>query len=188
MSKKTANDVKKGDCLVIGGEPYRVLDWEFSVKQQRQAVIRFKLKNMKTGRVKDETAVSSAEMEEADIIKGKAIFIYKRNKEYWFHEANNPGKRFELSSEVIGEGVDFLKAKMEVGTIIYEEEIIGLTLPIKAEYEVVEAPPAIKGATAAGGNKPAKLETGVMVNVPMFIETGDKILVNIEKAEYMGKA
>ena len=123
-----------------------------------------------------------------DVRKETAVFIYARGSECWFHETGNPAKRFSLPESLIGDKVKFLKSKMEVQTLVYENEVLGMTLPIKVEYEVTEAPPAIKGVTAAGGNKQAKIDTGATVNVPMFIETGDKILVNTETGEYAGKA
>lgn len=184
----SANDIKKGDLVVFNGEPWQVMDREHSVKQQRQAVVRMKLKNLKTGKVKDESAVSSAEIEMAEVERRDAVFIYSRNGEYWFHEVGKPANRFAIPEEMIGEAALFLKPKMEVITLEYGGNILNVEPPIKAEYEVVETQPVIKGATASGGNKPAKLDTGATVLVPMFIETGDRIIVNIERKEYWSKA
>jgi len=188
MSTISLNDIKKGAYVVLEGEPYRVVDREHSAMQQRKAVIRLRLKNLKTRKVKDETMVSSSGIEEADIEKSSAIFIYERGGEYFFHETGNPADRFSLSSEVLSDYALYLKNKMEVETLVYEGDIIGITLPIKVEYEVVEAPPVIKSATAAGGTKQVKIETGAVISVPMFIETGDKIIVNTERGEYVSKA
>ena len=188
MSTISLNDVKKGDYVVLSGEPYRVVDREHSVMQQRKSVVRLKVKSLKTGKVKDETMIASSSIEEADIEKSSAVFIYERGGEYFFHETGNPSNRFSLSLEVLSDSAQFLKSKMEVETLVYDGDIIGITLPIKVEYEVTEAPPVIKGATAAGGNKQATIETGAVISVPMFVETGDKIIVNTERSEYAGKA
>lgn len=185
----TANDIKKGDYVVFDKELYQVLDKEHVAMQQRRAVAKFKLRHLKTGKVVDRSvlALNDVELPE-DVRKEQSVFIYERNGEYWFHEVGNPGNRFQLSIDLIGDSAKFLKSKMEVETLNYNGEAIGIKLPIKVEYEIVEAPPAIKGATASGGNKPAKLETGAKVNVPMFIETGDRIIVNTETGEYVSKA
>lgn len=185
----SANEIKKGDYVVFDGEVYQVLDKEHVAMQQRRAVAKFKVRHLKTGKVVERSVLALNEVEvPEDVRKEKAVFIYARGEEYWFHEAGNPGKRFSLPESLIGDEVQFLKSKMEVQTLVYKDEILGVSLPIKAEYEVVEAPPAIKGATAAGGNKQAKIDTGATVNVPMFIEIGDRIVVNTETGEYAGKA
>jgi len=187
--KESVNNIKKGDYIVLSGEPYEVMDREHIAMQQRRAVVKFKIKNLKNGKVKEESALSQGEMEVPDDLEKKtAIFAYNKKDKFWFHEAGNPGNRFMLPEEVIGDNKLYLKPKMEVSTLLFGDEVISIKLPIKVEYEVVEAPPAIKGATASGGSKPAKIETGAIINVPMFIETGEKIIVNTERGEYDSKA
>lgn len=183
----SANELKKEDYIVVGGEPYVILDKEHSHMQQRRAVVRLKIKNLKNGKVLDKSFQSSDSLEEADILKEAAVFIYSNRNEYWFHKKGDPSARFSLGREAIGDLAEFLKPKMEVVILVFGEKIININLPVKAEYKVVEAPPAIKGVTAAGGTKQVKIESGAAVNVPMFIEEGDKIIVNTKKGEYVGR-
>ncbi|MDD4761977.1 MAG: hypothetical protein PHZ25_03085 [Candidatus Pacebacteria bacterium] len=187
--KESVNNIKKGDFVVLDREPYEVIDREHIAMQQRRAVVKLKVRNLKNGKVKEESMLSQGEIEvPEDLEKKPAVFAYNKKDEFWFHEVGNPGVRFMLKEELIGDKKLFLKPKMEISLLFYGEEVISIKLPIKVEYEVVEAPPVIKGATASGGNKPAKIETGAMVAVPMFIETGSKIIVNTERGEYDSKA
>jgi len=186
--KKGVNEFKKGEYVVLNGEPYQILDKEHSAMQQRQAVVKLRVKSLKTGKVKEESMTSSQEAEEAEIMKKSAVFIYTRNGEFWFHEKGNPGNRFSLKEEVLGDFSKWLKERMEIITVVFKEQVVDIILPIKVEYEVIETPPAIKGATAAGGNKPAKIDTGATVQVPMFVETGNRIVVNTETGEYDSRA
>jgi len=181
---KGVNEVRKGDYVVLSGEPFEVVDREHIAMQQRRAGGKLKVKSLKTGKVKEESMLSQGEIEEAEINREEAIFAYDKRGEFWFHKEGKPAERFVLDGEILGEQVKFLKPKMKVMTIGYSGEVVAVKLPIKGGYEVKETPPPIKGATAAGGNKPATLETGAVVAVPMFVETGDKIVVNTERGEY----
>jgi len=187
--KESVNNIKKGDYVVFNGEPYEVIDREHIAMQQRRAVVKLKVRNLKNGKVKEESMLSQGEIEVPDDLEKKpAIFAYSRKDEFWFHEVGNPGVRFMIKEEILGDNKLYLKPKMEVGLLMFKGEPISVKLPIKVEYEVIEAPPVIKGATASGGNKLSKIETGAMINVPMFIEAGEKIIVNTERGEYDSKA
>ena len=150
---------------------------------------KMKIRQLKSGKVMDKSILALNEVETPeDLEKGTAVFVYSKGQEYWFHEAGKPQNRFVLKEEFIGTQGKFLKSQMEVNTLSFDGKIIKINLPVKYEYKIVEAPPAVKGATAAGGGKPAKIETGAMVSVPMFVEAGDVIIVNTEKGEYVSKA
>jgi len=184
-----ANNIKKGDCVIFDGEPYEVLDKEHVAMQQRRAVGKMKIRQLERGKGMDKSILALNEVETPeDLEKGTAVFVYSKGQEYWFHEAGKPQNRFVLKEEFIGTQGKFLKSQMEVNTLSFDGKIIKINLPVKYEYKIVEAPPAVKGATAAGGGKPAKIETGAMVSVPMFVEAGDVIIVNTEKGEYVSKA
>jgi elongation factor P len=116
--------------------------------------------------------------------------LYKNKNEIWFCDVKDPSNRFTLKEEIVGDKMRFVKANSEIETIIYtndddEEQVIGVKIPIKLELEVVDAPPAIKGASVTGGNKVATLETGATINVPLFINIGEKIRINSETGEYV---
>jgi len=121
----------------------------------------------------------------------KIKFLFKKpnrqanTNEFWFCEINNPANRFELDEEVIGDKVKFIKENSEVDALLFDEKIIGIKIPIKVELKVVDAPPAVKGNTATGANKQITLETGLVVNAPIFIEEGESVVINTEKSEYV---
>jgi elongation factor P len=126
----------------------------------------------------------SDKAEEAELENKDIQFIYETKGQFWFHEVGVPSKRFSLTQEQIGNGARFLKKDAIAKALIFEDEIIGVKMPIKVELKVVEAPPATKGNTAQGGSKQVKVETGAMVNTPLFINEGDVIRINTEDGQY----
>lgn len=178
-------DLKKGVLFVMNGEPYEVLEAHFLRMQQRKAVVQTKIRNLMTGKVLDRNFQPSDNFEEAEIEKKEAVFIYSNRGEGWFHEAGNFKHRFSLREEVIGEGVHFLKANTLVTTWLFDGKVIRVSVPIKMELKVTEAPPAIRGNTAQGGTKMVTLETGAKISAPLFINEGDLVKVNTETGEYV---
>lgn len=177
-------DLKKGMVVVIDGAPCEILEVSFLRMQQRKATVQTKYRNMITGKILDRNWQASDEFEEAEIEKKKAQFIFANKGEYWFHEEGNPRARFSLSGEVIGDSAKFLKSGVVVDTTIFDGKVIQVRLPIKMEFTVKEAPPAIRGNTAQGGSKTVVLENGTTLQVPLFIEEGEVIRVNTETGEY----
>jgi len=188
------SQVKPGKIIVFEGEPYTVLSSHVFRKQQRKPVNQTKLKNLITGKVLEHSFQSSDKVEEADIEKMSAKFLYNKYnrqldiEEYWFSGINDPSNRFPISSEIIGGQISFLKENAEIDIVMYDEKPVGIELPIKMSFKVTEAPPNVKGGTASGGNKQAIIETGATLNVPMFVETGDEIVVNTTTGEYVERA
>lgn len=178
-------ELKKGVVFIYEGHPYEVLEAHFLRMQQRKAVVQTKIRNLITGKVLDRNWQPSDEFEEAEVLKKNAIFIYVNRGEYWFHEEGNPKNRFALSAELIGTPAQFLKPNTKVLSFVFNDKVIKIQLPIKMEFKVVEAPPAIRGNTAQGGTKVVELEGGAKVNAPLFVEEGDMIRVNTETGEYV---
>ena len=181
-------DLKKGTFFVMNGEPYEVLDSGFLRMQQRKAVVQTRIRNLMTGKVLDRNLQPSASFEEAEIEKKSAMFIYTSRGEYWFHEEGNPKNRFPFSAETLGESARFLKPNTKVETLLFGEKIIKITLPVKMDFEVTEAPPALRGNTAQGGTKQVTLEGGAKINVPLFINQGDIVRINTETGDYVERA
>lgn len=179
------NEVKPGKYIVLDGEPYECLTAHVFRKQQRKPVNATKLRNLKTGSVKEYSFGSSEKAEEAELESRQVKYLYTNRGEFWFTEINDPSKRFQIGEKSLGEGVRFLKPNSLVDILLFEEEIIGVKLPIKVELKVTEAPPDVRGNTAQGGNKVVKLETGADINVPMFVKEGDVIRINTETGEYV---
>jgi elongation factor P len=179
------NELKPGAVFVWKGDPWLVLEYDFLRKQQRKPVARTKIRNLKNGKLLEQTFHYSDQFEEADIERYPVKYLYNNRGEYWFSAKEDPSDRFSLSEEIIGGTVKFLKQNTEVTASKFDDEIISVELPIKVELEVAEAPPSIKGSTAQGGNKSVTLETGATINVPMFINSGDIVRVNTQTGEYV---
>jgi elongation factor P len=177
-------DLTKGVLFIFEGAPYEVLETHFLRMQQRKAVVQTKIRNLITGKILDRNYQASDTFEEAEIERKQALFIYESRGEYWFHEEGNPKARFSLSADLLGDRGKFLKPNTKVTATIFDEKVIKVEIPIKMEFKVVEAPPAIRGNTAQGGTKTVTLEGGAKVNAPLFINEGDTIRVNTETGEY----
>ncbi|MEK7669359.1 MAG: hypothetical protein AAB350_02095 [Patescibacteria group bacterium] len=181
------NEITLGKVIIFDNEPWEVIASHVFRKQQRKPVNATKLRNLISGRVTEYSFHQSEKAEEAEIEYKDIKFIYAQKGEYWFHEDGNPAKRFTLKEEQIGYGYKFLKKDAIAKAMVFDEKIIGMKLPIKVELKVVEAPPNMKGNTAQGGNKVVKVETGVSVNAPLFINVGDTIVINTENGEYVSR-
>jgi elongation factor P len=183
------NEITERKYIVFEGEPYEVIDSHVFRKQQRKPVNATKMRNMLTGRIVEHSFHVSDKAEEADISKREVKYLYTNKGEFWFCEAGDPSKRFELPEEMIGSASKFLKTNIVVEALVFDDgsdegKIIGLKLPIKMDLKVTEAHPAVKGNTAQGGSKMVKVETGAEIQVPMFIKEGDVIRVNTDTGEY----
>lgn len=182
------NELKPGAYFIYEGQPYIAVQFDFLRMQQRKPVAQVKMKNLINGKVLERNFQNSERFEEAEIINKPVKYLFSNKGEFWFCEVNDPSKRFKIDADVIGPSGDLLKANSIIESIIFEDKVIGVKLPIKVELKVVEAPPSTKGNTAQGGSKQVKLETGAMVNVPLFIEQGDVIRVNTDTHQYTDRA
>jgi len=182
------NDLKRGGLITIDGSPYTVLSVKHVHMGRGGASVQAKLRNLRTGKVLDKNFKPADNIEEANIKKLDAEFIYERNGEYWFHERGDKGKRFLLTGDVIGEQTKFLKGGIGVRSLIFNGEVINVELPTKADYKVIEAPPNVKRGTAQGGSKIVTIETGARINAPLFVEEGDLIRINTDTGEYAERA
>lgn len=194
------NEVKEGRYIVFDGEPYEVLSSHVFRKQQRKPVNATKLRSLLNSRIVEHSFHASDKIEEAEVDKKEVKYLYNKEvptrqsggREYWFCEANDPSKRFELPENLIGPGAKFLKSNTLVDAMLFDDpsnssgqaRIIGLKLPIKMELEVTEAHEATRGNTAQGATKSVKLESGAEIQVPMFVKEGDIIRVNTETGQY----
>ncbi len=185
MATLSYSEIKKGVQIIIDKEPYEVIESSTMFKGRGHSVLQTKLRNLITGNIIQKTFHPSDSVEEAEITKIKAKFIYSHRGKFVFAEENNPKNRFELSEEQIGSGAKFLKPNQIVEGIIFNDKIINISLPIKIQLKVTQSPPGIKGDRAQSGNKIVTLETGAEIAVPLFIEEGDIIEINTEEEEYV---
>ncbi len=178
------NEILPRTYIVLDGEPFECIDSHVFRKQQRKPVNQTKLRNLITGKVVEHAFHQSEKAERADITARKVKYLYNAKNQYWFCEENDPSKRFSVDSLLVGDQIQFIKTNDLVDILEFDERIIGFKFPIKVELRVTDAPPAVKGNTVSGGTKQAKLETGAVINVPLFVDEGDIVRVNTETGEY----
>jgi elongation factor P len=178
-------DLTKGVVFIMDGAPYEVVDMHFLRMQQRKATVQTRIRNLITGKLLDRNFQASDNFEEAEIERKNAIFIYASKGEYWFHAEGDPKARFSLSAELVGDQGQFLKPNTKVQTMLFNDKVIKVEIPIKMDFKVIEAPPAIRGNTAQGGTKQVTIEGGAHVNVPLFINEGEMIRINTTTGDYV---
>lgn len=184
MAMLDYNEITPHKYILRDGEPYEVLThWVFR-KQKRKPVNQTKIRNLITGSVLEITFHQVDKVEEADMGAREIKYLYTNKGEHWFCDPKNPSDRFMLSDEIAGEALKFVKTNSLINGVTFEDRIISIRPPAKAELKVTEAAPAVKGNTSGNALKLVKLETGATVNVPMFINEGDIIRVNTETGEY----
>lgn len=179
------NEIKPKKFIVMDGQPYEVLDSNVFRKQQRKPVNQTKLRNLITGKVQEHSFHQSESVHEAEIEKREAAFHFNKGDEWWFYNPEDKGDRFSLPSDLIEGKEEYLKEGTVVTLLYFNDEPIGLELPIKMQFKVKMAPPNVKGNTAQGGTKVVTLETGARVATPLFIETDDIIEINTETGDYV---
>ena len=182
------NDLKPKVYFIFEGQPCIVVETHHLKMQQRRPVVQTRFRNLMNGKVLERNFAQSDTFEEADITRKNVKFLYAHRDQYWFTEEKDASKRFELSKDILGDGVQFLKPNTILEALQFNDTIIGVTLPIKMQFKVVEAPPSIKGDTATGGAKQVKLDTGSYINAPLFINEGDEIIINTETGQYVERA
>lgn len=178
------SDIKTGKTITLAGEPYAVIFHQHSKISRAGAVLRTKLKNLRTGAILEKNFQGSDKIEEAEIEKSKAQYLYREGENYFFMD-NASYEQFSLPKSVLGNLTNYLIDGTEVIILNYNNNPINIELPIKMEFRVTEAPPAIRGNTADGGTKQVTLETGIKVSTPLFVKVGDAIRINTETGEYV---
>jgi len=179
-------DIKTGKNIVLEGEPFVVLEYSHSKVGRAGAVLRTKLKNLISGAVIDKTFQGVDKVEEADMSRTKAQFLYAEGSDYHFMD-NESFEQFAIAKDVLSDALNYLTEGLEVTLLSFNDTPVNIALPVKVELEVTEAPPGLKGDTQSGGDKLVTVETGHTVTTPLFVETGDKIVVNTEKGNYVSK-
>jgi elongation factor P len=181
------SDIKAGKNIVHEKAPYAVLFHEQSKTGRAGSVLRTKLKNLITGAVLEKTFQGADQVEEADISKSKAQYLYQEGDNYAFMD-NESYEQFTLPKSVLGPATDYLIEGTEIVVLNFNGTPINIEIPVKVTLKVVEAPPGIKGNTVSTGGKVVTLETGLRISAPLFVSEGDSIIINTEKGEYVGRA
>lgn len=189
MSQLQYNEIREKKIIIYSGEPCEVVESHVARTQQRKPQNQVKLKSLISGKTIAATFHVSESAHEADVEKREITFLYHNRGEYWFCNPEDKGDRFKLDASLLGDIVKFLKENGNVVALFWqdddEEKIIKVTLPIKMEFKVKVAPPAVRGDTSKSGNKNITLENGTTVNAPMFINEGDIVSINTETGLYV---
>lgn len=184
MAVLAYNEILPKKIINYNDAPFEVLSAHIFRMQKRKPVNQTRLRNMVTGSVLEISFHSNETADEAETDRMQATYLYSNGKESWFAEEGNPKNRFSFPFEHVESQVQWLKQNSVVDVLTYEEKPMTITIPIKVELEVKDAPPAVKGNTVSGGTKLAELSTGAKVNVPLFINPGDIIRINTDTGEY----
>jgi elongation factor P len=189
MATLDYDEIKPRKYILVDDVPYEILESHVARTQKRKPQNQVRMRNMLNGKVVPGTFHASETAEEAEISRREALFLFANKGEFWFCDPKDRSKRFQIDGEIIGDQTRFLKENTLVDVKIFtlddEEKFIGVTLPVKMTFLVKEAPPAIKGNTASGGGKMVIIETGAQITTPLFIEAGEKIMINTDTGEYV---
>ncbi|MBM3323740.1 elongation factor P [candidate division WOR-3 bacterium] len=183
----TPNEFKTGVLIRYRDGIYQVLSYSRSRTAQRRARVIARLRNIKTGSLIEESFESETKLEQVEMEKRKAQFMYRDDSGYHFMDSSSY-EQFALDSAAIGDNVNYLTDGLEVDVDYLEGRPVSIEPPIFIVLEVVETNPNFRGDTATGGGKPARLSTGLTVNVPFFVETGNRVRVDTRTNTYVERA
>lgn len=184
---QSITDLKVGVVINHANAPYQIISNSFMRTAQRKPVMRTKLKNLISGSVMEKTFIAGESFEIADVARKTVQYLYKDADNGYFMDLETYDQ-FSLPLSTMGDLINYLQENKETIVMTYQDKPITVQLPAKVELKVVETSPGVRGDTAQGGTKPAKLETGVSVNVPLFINEGDVVRVNTETGAYVERA
>lgn len=182
-----AADLRKGSTFVMDGALYRVLDYKHSHLGRGSARVSVTLRNLDSGAVMERVFDPDAKVEDVRLELRPVQYLYNDGNLYYFMDQETY-EQTALSKDILGDGVSYLKEGLTLGMSIYEGKPVEIELPVTVDLKVVETPPGVKGDTAQGGTKPATLETGLVVRVPLFINVGDVVRVDTRTGEYLTRA
>ena len=182
-----AGELKKGITIQLDGLLYQVLDYQHIKMGRGSAQIRLKLRDVKAGHIIEKSFQASEKFSKAFVEKRPVQFLYSDGDLFHFMDTENY-EQFALDKGLLGDALNYLKENMNLQLLTHKGGAIGVDLPIAVELKVTETGPGFKGNTASAGGKPAKMETGITIQVPFFLNTGDIIKVDTRTGEYLGRA
>ena len=180
------NDFKTGLTITYEGNLYQVLEFQHVKPGKGAAIVKTKLKNLRTGSIVEQTFNSGIKVPTAHVDKIKMQYLYNDGNMYSFMNMNTY-EQVEIDKSQISNEVKFLKEGLEVILYIYENEMLGIELPEKIDFKIIQTEPAVKGNTATNATKDAIIETGYLVKVPLFIEQDEEIIVSTKDGKYVSR-
>jgi elongation factor P len=187
MATLPATRLKKGMLIKMENDLFRILELQHVTPGNLRGFVRVKMRNIRNGSLNDNRFRSEDQVERAVLDEREMQYLYHDGDDFYFMDTANY-EQIHISSEALGDSVNYLKAEMTIQVEFYGSEPVGIELPQTVDLKVTDTAPGIKGATASNQIKPATLETGVVVNVPPFINNGDLVRVNTETGEYLSRA
>ncbi|NQT45957.1 MAG: elongation factor P [Candidatus Omnitrophica bacterium] len=183
----STNQFRTGMVIKLGGELYSIVEYNFYKPGKGGAFVRTKLKNLRLKTITDKTFQSGEKVEDVFMEKRKLQYLYRDGDSYCFMD-NESFEQSHVSKDILGDAVYYLKENMDIGIYYCEGNMIDVDLPSSVALKIAHTEPGIRGDTAKGGTKPAELETGKIVQVPLFINADDTINVDTRSGEYLGRA
>lgn len=180
----STGELKKGATIELDGKLLSILDYNHIKMGRGSAQVRIKLRDVRTGAITEQTFQAGTKFQRARVERREMQYLYRDDQFFTFMNTET-FDQIPVSVDKVGDAEKFLKENMTCELVLFGDEVIGLELPLTVELEVVETDPGFKGDTATGGTKPAKMETGLVVNVPLFVEQGTIIKVNTDTGEYI---
>ncbi len=182
-----AGDLRPGMKIELDGAPYVVTDYQWVKPGKGGAFNRTKLKNMRTGSIVERTFRTEEKVERAELEERRAQFMYRSDDEYHFMDTETY-EQFFLPEEQLGDAREYLKEEMVVTIVSHRGSPLTVEVPTFVELAVAKTDPGVRGDTASGGSKPATLETGAVIQVPLFINVGDRLRVDTRTGTYIERA
>jgi len=179
--------MKKGMLIKMGNDLFRVLELQHFTPGNKRGFVQSKLRNIRTNSLADHKFRAEDDVERARLDEREMQFLYRDGVQFYFMDTSNY-EQIHINEEALGDSASYLKPEMTITVEFYDVEPVGIELPATVDLAVSDTVPGIKGATASAQIKPATLETGLVINVPSFINTGDVVRVNTETGEYLGRA
>lgn len=187
MPMISVNEFKNGLTIQYNHDLWRIVEFQHVKPGKGSAFVRSKLKSLTTGAVQEYTFRATAKVETADIETKAMQYLYNDGSSYVFMD-NKTYDQLAIPNEQIGDDAKYLKENMNVNVIMHGGKTLGIQLPNTVDLKVVKTEPNIKGDTSSGGGKPATMETGLVVNVPFFINKGDVLTINTSDGTYVSRA
>ena len=182
----SSNDFRTGVTVELDGSVWRVVEFLHVKPGKGSAFVRTKLKNVQTGNTVEKTFRAGETVPQANIEKRTMQHTYKDGEEYVFMDMETY-EETRMNGESLGDRINFLKEEMEVNVLFWDEQVLEIELPTSVVLEITDTDPGVKGDTATGGTKPATVETGAQIMVPLFISIGEKIKVDTRDGSYLGR-
>ncbi len=180
-------DLRKGMAIELDGEPYLVVDYERNKMQQRAPTMRIRFRGIRSGRVMDRSFSGyDVKLTPADVERRSAQYIYDEDDLCYFMDSETYDQ-FPMTRGDIANELNYLKEGTTVDLVFYEDNPIAIDIPITVDLEVVDSPPGLRGDTATGATKPATLETGLLIQVPLFVNEGEMVKVDTRSGSYLSR-